>query len=474
MLSAATRADAGRIVSERSRAAGTAPVAVLRVRPARVRPLAGISLARAGRSGAVGTASASVRRGRAGVVALVVLLVFVALGGQGAGVWAAGARAAGTGAASAGAVSAGAASAGAAGEPEAGSEASDAQAAMGAPVVELSLAEAVQRALERAPGLTLARLDVTEAEIALKEAELGELVGRPRSEYDRAVQELRQARDGYMDALVHVALQVEEAYYGVLRAAELLQIQESNQEQSDRQFALTKARYEAGLIAQQDFLEAESSHRESLYRLEQARRSYAEAVRELAGLAGLPDDVELRLTEEFAFEPWAVPLEEALAEALAGRAELVRARRAVEQARRQLEQARAPYAAPVERVQAEIQLERAQVQYEQAAADVAAQVRREWFALKDAEHQVATARRREELARSRAKINRSRYDAGLLALMELLQSEASYAQARLDAAGAVWDYNLAKARFLRTLGRPELPPLPPSVAEYIAGWDELP
>src|SRR5690606_9678278 len=224
MLSAATRADAGRIVSERSRAAGTAPAAVLRVRPARVRPLAGISLARAGRSGAVGTASASVHRGRAGVVALVVLLVFVALGGQGAGVWAAGARAAGTGAASAGA----------AGEPEAGSEASDAQAAMGAPVVELSLAEAVQRALERAPGLPLARLDVTEAEIALKEAELGELVGRPRSEYDRAVQELRQARDGYMDALVHVALQVEEAYYGVLRAAELLQIQESNQEQSDR------------------------------------------------------------------------------------------------------------------------------------------------------------------------------------------------------------------------------------------------
>src|SRR5690606_14072696 len=280
MLSAATRADAGRIVSERSRAAGTAPAAVLRVRPARVRPMAGISLARAGRSGAVGTASASVRRGRAGVVALVVLLVFVALGGQGAGVWAAGARAAGTGAASAGA-----ASAGAAGEPEAGSEASDAQAAMGAPVVELSLAEAVQRALERAPGLTLARLDVTEAEIALQEAELGELVGRPRSEYDRAVQELRQARDGYMDALVHVALQVEEAYYGVLRAAELLQIQESNQEQSDRQFALTKARYEAGLIARQDFLEAEASHWESLYRLEQARRSYAEAVRELAGLA---------------------------------------------------------------------------------------------------------------------------------------------------------------------------------------------
>ena len=147
-------------------------------------------------------------------------------------------------------------------------------------------------------------------------------------------------------------------------------------------------------------------------------------------------------------------------------------RRGVTLAETQVEQARAPYAAPVERVRAEIQLERARVQYEQALTAVSAQVRREWLALKDAEHEVGAARRREELARSRAEINRARYDAGTLPLLELLQSEAAYAQARLDAAGAVWDYNLAKARFLRTLGRPELPPLPPEIAEYIDGWDE--
>ena len=338
---------------------------------------------------------------------------------------------------------------------------------------ELSLPKAVQQALERAPELTLARLAVAEADIALREAALGELVGRPRSEYEQAVLGVREARDSFADALVQVALKVEEAYYGVLRAAELLHIQTSNQEQADRQFALTKARYEAGLIARQDFLEAEASYQASSSGLERAQRTYAEAVRQLALLIGLPENAELVLTEQFEFEPWSVPLDAAVNEALAQRSDIERARRVVEQAENQLAQANAPYAAPIERVRAELQLERALVQYEQAAANVASQVRQEWFALKDAERDVDTARRREELALSRAEINRARYEAGAVALLDLLQSEAAYAQARLDAAGAVWDYNLAKARFLRTLGRSELPPLPQSVAEYIDSWDEL-
>jgi len=341
-----------------------------------------------------------------------------------------------------------------------------------APVYELSLAEAVQRALERAPEVTLARLAVTEAELVLQEAELGALVGRPRSEYEEAALALQEARDGYLDALVQVALQVEEAYYGVLRAAELLSIQESSQEQSDRQFALAKARYEAGLIARQEFLEAEANHAAGLERLEQAQRTYREAVRRLALLVGLPEDAALVLTEEIALEEWWLPLEEAVVEALAQRAEIARAQRAVARAESALAQASSPHAAPVERVRAELQLERARVQYEQAVAAVTAQVRQEWFALMDAQRNVETTRRQEELALGRAEIARVRYEAGTISLLELLQAESAYAQARLNAAAAVWDYNLAKARFLRTLGRTELPPLPESIAAYIAGWDE--
>jgi len=61
----------------------------------------------------------------------------------------------------------------------------------------------------------------------------------------------------------------------------------------------------------------------------------------------------------------------------------------------------------------------------------------------------------------------------LVAAPEEAQRERLMRRDGLDAAQAVWDYNLAKARFLRTLGRPELPPLPDPIREYIDSWEEL-
>lgn len=342
-----------------------------------------------------------------------------------------------------------------------------------AQAIRLTVADAVQHALVRAPELALARLAVAEADIGLREAVIGRLAGQPESAYQQARDKVQEARDGYTDQLVQVALKVEEAYYNVLRTGELLQIQQGNQEQADRQLAVARARFEAGLIARQDFLEAELSHAQSLASLENARRSHVDARRQLAELMGMPEDAPVVLVEEVAFAPLSLSLEDALAEAVAQRAEVLRAARAVEQARRDVAHADTPYAAPVELVRARLNLERAEIQYEQARTQVIQQVRQEWYGLQDAQRKVEMSRRQEELTRTRAEISRARYEAGLISLLDLLKDEASYAQARLDAAGAVWDYNLAKARFLRTLGRPELPPLPEEIAAYMAGWEDL-
>ncbi|HEY8416809.1 MAG TPA: TolC family protein [Limnochordales bacterium] len=342
-----------------------------------------------------------------------------------------------------------------------------------AQAIQITVADAVQQALVNSPELTLARLAVAEAEIALQEAAIGRMAGQPESAYRDARDKLQEARDAYTDQLVQVALRVEEAYYNVLRSYELFAIQESNQEQADRQLAVARARYEAGLIARQDLLEAELNHEQSRLSLEKAARDVEEAHRRLAELMGAVEGAPLLLVEEVRFSPLRIDLEDALAEAVAQRAEVVRAQRAVEQAREQVAQADNPYAAPVELRRAQFNLERAEIQLEQARTQVRQQVRQEWFQLLDAEQQVAMTGRQEELARTRVEISRARYEAGLISLLELLRHEAEYAQARLNAAGAVWDYNLAKARFLRTLGRSELPPLPFAIEEYINSWEEL-
>lgn len=366
---------------------------------------------------------------------------------------------------------------------------------------ELTLAEAIQRALERSPSLTLARFDVEEAAIGLQEAELGQLVGNPRSEVENARRALDEARDAYRDELVRIALQVEEAYYKVLGAADELEIQQSTVEQAEGQFALTRARYEAGLIARQDFLEAELRRDESAAALHVARRRLADARRELHRLVGLtvqsvessgfaepgglaesggfaePDELAEEvpaLRDEFPFAPLHIELDAAVAEALARRPEIERAQRAVQQARSKIEQAEATFAAPVDRRRAEMEWMRAEIRLDQALHDVESEVRTAWHGLADLERGADTAARREELALGRVEISRARYAAGTVSMLQLLQDEEAYAKARQDAAAAVWNYNLARARFLRTLGRPELPPLPEAVATYIESWQQEP
>lgn len=337
---------------------------------------------------------------------------------------------------------------------------------------ELSLATAVQRGLAHATSLVLAQFSIEEAEIALEEAIIGRLAGQPESTVQQAEADLAEARDGYIDALVQVALRVEEAYYAVIRAEESLEIQQRTMEQADRQLAVAQARYDAGLISRQELVQAELSHQQSVSSMERTQRQAADARRQLARLIGADEGTAFVLRDTFPFEPFAIALEDAIAEALATRSEVKRAERTLAQAELNLVQADNPYTAPVTLRKAEMAVRRAEIQLEEAKVQVIDGIRQQWYGLKDAEYNVTSTRQREQLALDNLAISEARFEAGMISLIDLLRDQASALEAQLAAAGAVWDYNLAKARFLRALGRTELPPLPQDIADYMATWED--
>lgn len=336
---------------------------------------------------------------------------------------------------------------------------------------ELSLEGAVRRALLHATSLDIARFAVEEAEIAMEEALIGRLAGQPESEIRAAAAALDEARQAYIDQLVSIALEVEEAYYGVIRTEEMLQIQLGNREQADRQFAVAQARYEAGLISRQELLQAEMVHQQSVVSYQRTERQLADARRRLARLIGADEGAQFVLEDTFPFEPFDIELDQAIAEALAQRTEIKRAERTLAQAQLRVEQANNAYTAPVVLKKEQMAERRAEIQLEQARTQVIESVRQGYWTLKDAEYNVGAARQKESVAMDSLAIVQARFEAGMISLITLLSEQASALQAKLDAAGAVWDYNLAKARFLRTLGRPELPSLPDEVAAYIASWE---
>ncbi|HHV54745.1 MAG TPA: TolC family protein [Firmicutes bacterium] len=321
----------------------------------------------------------------------------------------------------------------------------------------LTLQQAIARALEVAPELRLAALDVAEKEIALKEAEIGQLEGRPASELAAAQFELEKAKQAMADARESVALSVEQQYYQVLRSTELLDIQRQSLERAEKQFKVTEARYQAGLISRQDYLTAQDQLVEQQHSFHQAQASLDLAKLQFKFLLGLPQDQEIILQDRFPFAPLEVDLAQSLNQALARRSDLLAARRAVANAEKQVALSDNDYTPPVELRKAKMALERAQIAAAQAEIRVILDVRQKYLALEQAKTAVEDSVRARERARDALRIAEARYNNGLSPLLELLNAQTALAQAELDAVGAVWDYNLAKAAFLQAIGERLLP-----------------
>lgn len=337
------------------------------------------------------------------------------------------------------------------------------------PSEELTLERTVALALLHSADVELARLDVREAELRREEARIDQLAGGPRSEFIEAERLLQAARERFVDTLVDVALQAEEAYYDLLRTAELALIARRSEEQAERQFTVAKTRFEAGLIAKHEYDDVELRREEAAFERLAAEEHHEEARRALLRLVGSAEAHRWAAVEAH-LVPLEIELETALSEAEATRREIRQAARDLEAAQENLELLRSTYAAPVELTRAEIALKRAEIALSQAKAAVQADVRQSYAALERAATAERLGERELRLAQQRLAIARARYEAGVIPLVDLVTAEAASMRASLEAVGAVWEYNLQKARFLRKIGRAELPPLPEAIEEFMSHW----
>lgn len=324
----------------------------------------------------------------------------------------------------------------------------------------LDLWNAVQAALAVSAELRLAELQVLEAELALVAAEVERGPGDP--EYLEAEQALRDAQDAWHKSAASVALRAEESFYAVLRAGDLYELRRRAAEQAQTQAAVAQARFEAGMISLLDRLEIELASKTAAARLVDAERELAGArlaLAELTGLSPLPELLRPETlgpaapgTTAISIPVPQVDLEAATASALHLHSDMASARAALQAAERRLELARLSGAAPVAIRRAEIDVERARIRLADTEARIRQDVRQGYDALVSAAREVALKEEALALAERRLEIAKTRYDAGAASLIDLSAAESRAMEARLDAASALWEYNLRHARFLRLIG----------------------
>lgn len=337
------------------------------------------------------------------------------------------------------------------------------------PPISLTVREAVTRALARSTDVGLARVAVEEKELALREARVREVEGEPRHVVSQALHELEVARNAFLATVHGVAVQVEESYYEVLRQQQMFTVRSRLLQQASRQLELAEARFEAGMISRQELEEAEEAAQRAREGVDQARRDLFIAEATLGVLVGL-DPGSFTLAESVAFEPIDPDLGAGVDWALANRREIRDAEAAVRLAQELVQAFDNPYTPPVELRRAMLALRRAELQLQQTREKVAAEVRSQWVRLAAASQKVEATERARKLAASRLAIAQARYEAGQIGFLDLLEAQADEASAQLEAAGAVWEYNLEKARWLRTIARAPLPQLPAELETWMAAW----
>lgn len=316
---------------------------------------------------------------------------------------------------------------------------------------QLTLEEAIRRGLDTSIAMQRAQLEAELLELEYRQAEVNARATVTPLQLERAKQAYENAL--YMVSLqrVQTALSVEAAYYSVLKAERTVDLRASALDRAVQQVEVAALRHSMGQItdvqlaeAEQRLMAAELAYRQSLNARLLARMR-------LNSLIGATDEV-FELTDDVIFESEPIDLEAALATAEARRFEIVRAKQQVANAQQAVQLADNEYTPRVELERAKIQLSQAQLALEQAYQQVRGDVLEAVTRLEEAGMRSELAAGRLELAASNLSLAELRYQNGLNTFLDVLEAEAELAEAEVEAVTAAYDYNVARAQYLSSIG----------------------
>lgn len=290
-----------------------------------------------------------------------------------------------------------------------------------------------------------------------------------------------------------IALAAKEAYFAVLRARDLIRLNEDQIDQADQQLAAAERRLEVGRATRSDVLRARLELSNARQALLQSMTQRRDAMYRLGRTVGAPGPVAAVEPPDLTPGPLALSAEALREVVLEAAPILVSARADMGVARAGLSQARAEYFPRVgarggynwsnnefgldqgltswstrlsvsyplfNGLQREADVDRATARLtvaEARAADAARAVQAELeslvAALELAEARLAILNESVEVAREDYRVQQERYELGAATILELVSSQIARARAENDLINARYDYQIARARLESLVGR---------------------
>ena len=312
-----------------------------------------------------------------------------------------------------------------------------------------------------------------------------------------------QALAQYQATLADTLLAVRLAYYDILLAAEQITVNEASVNLLQKELDDQQRRYDAGTVPHFNVLRAKVSVANARPPLIQAQNNYRIAKNNLSNLLGynLPreiwENIPLNLTDTLDAAPYEINLSDALQEALAKRPELVALRKTEELQKLNIINAKSGYkpnlqlfagynwfnaqfTPPVEIdhdingwnagaqvswdifdgmlthgkvIQAKALYEKSKTAVDEEARNIELEVRTTYSDFLEAQEVLESQKTVQAEAEESLREANARADAGTGTQLDVLDAENSLTQARSTQVQALHDYDAARARFERAIGK---------------------
>jgi outer membrane protein len=320
-------------------------------------------------------------------------------------------------------------------------------------VVEVSLEECRSLALEHSASVLLAENAVHDARLALEQTEATSLTKPSPTSLYQSRMSLESAGKNLEITKQDVVLGTDQLYYSLLRAEHLVSISRQALDLSERQFEIAMAKESVGMATKLDIMRAENQ-------TASARNSLASALlnRDLATVSlnqaiGFVPETILSPRDEFSYEKTGdLDLDASIEFALANRVEIAQAQSAVEIADMNVQLADNSFTPRLTYERAKLAAEDARIKLKEQQNKIALAVRQAYVSLKQAEAKVELAGSKVDEARENLRITQLLFEADMATNVEVLSAQNQYTQSQIDSVQAIYDYNMTRSQFKRTIG----------------------
>lgn len=329
----------------------------------------------------------------------------------------------------------------------------------------LSLNQAVEIALKDNHQVELAALGVEKADLALEQAELAKkkmlnLLSNPdrRDQNAALVVDVApvQAQSGKVIAETSrtytensIKFGVETSYYGVLRAEKMWEVSQSAFIRAQEQLKQAQAKFKAGTVANIDVISAEAQLKSAEAELNEAKAGVEKAQMTLNQMLNLNLDTPIKLTDKFSFvSVGEIDTEKVFQEMTEKDASYVSASEGYNMNEVNWEYHQKYYTKNIFKYrEAEYAFKESEVNFDTAKSSLQLNIKSAYLDLKTAEDNYQVLSKSVEQAEEAYRLTKLRYDVGMATGYDILGAETSLKQADLALLNALYNYNLAKAKF---------------------------